>query len=234
MRCVGGARREVYEEGPRWREQSLLPHPIDGAIRHVGHEVVTLFGRRRRIDHVGPFVDRWIPLVSLTSYKPIEIFKPRTRGPVIEWPHRTRFPDRHFVALAELRCGVAVQPENLGDSRRRIRPARRVCGRCDLSDAAHADDVMVATAEKRSAGWRAQRSRMKTRVAQSICRKPVGSRCLTRSTERDGRAEPNIIQQHDQHVGRPFRWPQLFDRRKLRIRVLRVVRDKAGIRLGRE
>jgi hypothetical protein len=62
-------------------DASLLAHPVDCAIRQVGHEMVAFFGRRRRIHNLCAFVNRWIPLISFAGDKSIKVFEPRTRRP---------------------------------------------------------------------------------------------------------------------------------------------------------
>jgi hypothetical protein len=48
---------------------------------------------------------------GISQAEAIEVFEPATAaGPVIKRPHGAGLPDRHFMALAELRGRVAPQP----------------------------------------------------------------------------------------------------------------------------
>ena len=69
-------------------------------------------------------------------------------------------------------------------------------------------------------------------ILQAVGREPLGGRRVARATEGARSAEADIVDQHDQHVRRAFRRAQRLDRRKLRVRILRVVGDEADPRLG--
>ena len=58
---------------------------------------------------------------------------------------------------------------------------------------------------------------------------PLERRRLHRTTERARRPEPDIIEQHDQHIRRPGRRPQRHDRGEGRVRILGVVGERAAI-----
>ena len=57
---------------------------------------------------------------------------------------------------------------------------------------------------------------------------------LARPTERAGRTEADVVQQHDQHVRRPVRRQQRLDQRGRRVRVLRVVRRETRAQVGQD
>ncbi len=139
MTCSRG---EVDEERLIAHERFLLAHPSDRLVRHVVGEVITFFSRLRRFDRRGALVNRRVPLVSLTSDEAVKVFEAATtRRPLVEWPKRTGFPNRHFVALAELRRRVTVQLERHRQRRFVFRKNRSVTRRrCrDLTNAAHID-----------------------------------------------------------------------------------------------
>src|SRR6267154_2752372 len=92
------------------REHALLANPRNRSISHVLQEVVALFRCPGWTDDFGALVNGRIPLVGLTRYKTVEVFKPRASRPTIKRPNRTRFPHRDLMTLAELRGRVAIQP----------------------------------------------------------------------------------------------------------------------------
>jgi hypothetical protein len=53
-------------------------------------------------------------------------------------------------------------------------------------------------------------------------RQAFSGRRVDGSAECAGGAEANIVKKHDQHIRRPCRRPQRFDRREARLRILRV------------
>ena len=173
---------------------------------------------------------RRVVLVRLAADEAVEVLEAAAaRRPVVERAHRARLPDRHLVALAELRGRVAVQLQHLGERRARVRAHRVVAGRRggDLGDPAHADGVVVAAGQQRRARRRAQRRRVEAVVLQPAAASRSAVGVAAGPAERARRAEADVVEQHDQHVRRARRRPQRLDRRELRVRILRVVRHLA-------
>ncbi len=130
VRGMGGAGGKVDKERLVGHERLLLAHPVDGLVGHVLGEMVALFRSLLWLDRMRAFEQAGIVLVGLTADEAIEVFKTAARGgPVIERPQRAGLPNRHFVALAELRRGVAVQLERLGQRRAGVGPHRAIAGR---------------------------------------------------------------------------------------------------------
>ena len=163
VRRVAGAGREIHEERLVGHQRLLLPRPLDRLVRHVLGEVVALLGRLLRLDCRRAFVDRGIPLVGFAADETVEVLEAAAAGrPLIERTHRARLPDRHFVALAELRRRVAIELERHGQWRLVLRQHRRVArgsGR-DFADATHVDRVVIAARQQRLPRRRAQRRRV--------------------------------------------------------------------------
>ena len=90
-----------------WRTQR------DRLVGHVLGEVVALLRRLRRLDRRGPFVERRVPLVRLAAEEAVEVLEAAAGRPLVERAHRARLPDRHLVALAELRGAEAVELQHL-------------------------------------------------------------------------------------------------------------------------
>ena len=228
VRRVRRTGREVGEERLVGHERLLLVHPGDRLVGHVAHEVVALLGRAIRLDRRRPLVERRVVLVRLAADEAVEVLEAAARRPVVERPHRARLPDRHLVALAELRGRVPVELEDLRQRRARVRAHRVVArrGRRDLRDPAHADRVVVATAQQRRAGRGAQGRRVEAVELQPAGRETLRVGRRARSAERARRAEPRVVDEHDEDVGRACRRPQLLDGRERGVRVLRVVGDQ--------
>ena len=236
VRRVRGARREVDEERLIRHQRLLLVDPVDRPVGHVLGEVVALLRRAVGFDRNRPVVKRRRVLVGLTPDEPVEILKPAARGPGVEGAHRACLPHRDLVALAELRSGVPVQLQHLRQRRGRIGPHRAIPRRRrrDLRDPAHASRVMVTAGQQRLPRRSTQRGRMETVVPQAIASQPLGGRRTARTPERARRAEPGVVDQHDEHVGRARRWPHGRDRGERRVRILGVIGDQARVRPVRD
>ena len=233
VRGMGRPGREVGEERLVGHQRLLLADPLDRPVGDVLGEVVALLRRLVGLDRRGPLVERGVVLVRLTGDEAVEVLEAAApRRPRVERAQRARLPHRHLVALAELRRRVAVELERLSQRRARVRPHRAVARRRrrDLRDPAHPDRVVVAPAQQRRARRRAQRRRVKARELQPVGGQALRRRRLARPAERARRAEPGIVEQHDQDVRRTRRRPQRLDRRELRGRILRVLVDRPRIR----
>src|ERR1700680_109406 len=104
VRGMASARRKINEERLVGHQSFLLAHPRDGLVGHVLSKVITFLRRLRRLHWGGALVDSGVPLVGLTTDKSIEILESSSAcRPLVEWTHRAGLPDRHFVALPELR-----------------------------------------------------------------------------------------------------------------------------------
>ena len=235
VRRMRGARRVVHEERLVGRERLLLPQPVDRSVTEILVQRVTFFGRLRGIDRGGAFEQPRVVLVRLAADEAVEVLEARARRPAVERTDRAVLPHRHLVALAELRGGVAVQLEDLGQ--RRLVPGAQAAvarrRRRHLGDGAHADRVVVAAAEQRRPRRRAQRRRVEARVLEAAVREPLGRRRVARPAERARGAEADVVNQEDEHVGRARRRAQRRDGRILGVRVLGVVgRDADRLAIG--
>ena len=237
VRSVRRARCEVHEERLVGHERLLLARPLDRLVGHVLGEVVALLGRLLRLDRRRALVDRRVVLIRLTTDESVEVLKAATAGrPCIERPHRARLPDRHLVALAELRRRVAVQQQRLRQRRTRVGADGAVAGRRrrELCDDTHPDRVVVATREERGSGRRAESRGVEAVVFQSACGEPLGGRRRTRPAERARSGEADVVEQDDEHVRCTRRRTQRLDRREARVGVLGVERRRARERAIRD
>ena len=76
MRSVGRARREIGEERLVRHQRLLLADPLDRLIRQVLGQVIALLRCLLRLDGLGAFIQRRIPLVRLAADESVKIFKP--------------------------------------------------------------------------------------------------------------------------------------------------------------
>ena len=162
--------------------------------------MVALLGGRRRLDRGRPVVERGVPLVVLAADEAVERLEAAAaRRPGVERAHRRGLPDRHLVALAELRRRVAVQLQRHRERRLRVRPQRAVAGRRGrrLGDAAHADRVVVAAGEHRLAG--SARTAPSCGTGCTSGRRPRASR---RSASRTGRRTRSTRRSRRRRSGR--------------------------------
>ena len=231
VRRMGRAGREVDEERLVGREGLLLTDPGDGLVGHVLHQVVALLGRLLWLDRRGALIERRVPLVRLAADEAVEVLEAAAaRGPGIERTGRARLPHRHLVALAELGRGVAVELQRLRQRRHGVGKHRAVARRTggDLGDAAHAGGVMVAPGQERLARRRAEGGGVEAVVLQAARCQLLRGRRLAGAAEGARGAEPGVVDQDDQDVGRALGRAQLLDGRELGVRVLRVVSDQPG------
>ena len=216
VRRVAGARREVHEERLVGHQRLLLARPLDRLVRHVLGEVVALLGRLLRLDRRRAFVDRRVPLVGFAADEAVEVLEAAAAGrPLVERPHRAGLPDRHFVALAELRRRVAIELERHGERRLVLRQHRGVARRRrrDFADAAHVDGVVIASGQQRLPRRRAQRRRVEAVELEAVLGEALGGRRVDRAAERARRGKADVVEEHDEHVGRALRRPQRLDHR---------------------
>ena len=231
---VGRPWRVVHEEGPVGHERALLADPGDGLVGHVLGEVVALLGRGRRLERGGPLVDGGEVLVGLTPDEAVEVLEATARRPLGERPHRARLPDRDLVALAELRGGVPVHPQGVGQWCRGVGPNRAVPGggRGQLGDGAHAHGVVVPAGQQGLTGGRTERGRVEPGVPQAARGQAVGGGRVDEATEGGGRAETDIVEEHDEHVGCPLGGVQRLDGREAGVGVLGVVGRETDVLPG--
>ena len=237
VRRVGRARREVHEERLVRHQRLLLADPADRLVGEILRQVVALLGGQVGLDGRRAVIQRGRVLVRLAADEPVEVLEAAADArPCGERTHRAGLPDGDLVALAELRRGVTIELQRLGQRGARVRADRAIawrrCG--DLRDAAHPHGVVIPTAQQRGTRRRAQGRRVEARVLQAFGGETLERRCPARPAERAVRAEAGVIDEDDEHVRRPVRRPDRLDPRKRSLRVLRVVRRDTGVRPVRD
>src|SRR5271165_3195361 len=226
VRSMGSAGCEIDEERLVRGQRLLLSDPFHSLIRHVIDKVVAFFGGPLVFTRRRTLVERRVPLVGLAADEAVEVFEAAATGrPSVERPVRTCLPDRHFVALAEMRGRVAVELKRSRQRGHRIREYRAVARRrsSNFGDAAHAGGVVVAPSQHRLSCGRAERCRVEPIELQAVGRQFLRVRRLARSTKSTGRTKASVVDENQQHIGRPCRGPQVPDGWELRFRVLSVI-----------
>ena len=201
-RRVRGAERDVGEERPLGRDRLLVLDPGDRVVDEVLGEVVAVLREPVGLDGVAALVELRVPVVHLRAHEAVEEVEALTHRPPRERARRAHLHRRGLVPLADRRRAVAVAAEDLRDRRGAGRPVAVVAGlrRRHLARDAHADRVVVAPGHQRLAGRRAQRRDVEPAVAQPLVRQPLRRRHLARSAVRRRRAEPHVVDQHDDDV----------------------------------
>ena len=152
------------------------------------------------------------------------------RGPAVERSRHAGFPRGRLVPLAERARAVAVEPQHLRQRRDAVRIASRVAGKCGrgLHDGAGVHRMVISPGLERVARRRAQRGRMEVVEPQAALRQQIHRRRPDGSAERAGSAETDVVDQHDDDVGRLGGRLHFKARRRLRIS-----RVELGVPLGR-
>src|SRR6516225_127131 len=106
VRSVGCSRRKIHKERFIGHEGLLLAHPFDGFVGQVFCQMVALLRGLLRFHGNGSFIEGGKILIGLSAEESVKIFEAAARWPMPKRPHRTGFPNRHLVTLAELSRGV--------------------------------------------------------------------------------------------------------------------------------
>ncbi len=202
MRAMGGAGGPVHEERLVRREGPVLAQPGQGLVRQVLGEVIGL--ARGRLDRSCVLEQPRLVLRGLAGQEAVEIVEAIAGGPALERAHGRGLGGRGVVPLAEGRGLVAVVLEHLGQSGGALGNDAGIAVEVQgpLGDGARADTVVVAPGQKRRAGGRTDRCGVKAVVAQSLAGQPGEGGRGDLAAEGVGKAEADVIEQHDQDVGR--------------------------------
>ena len=193
--------------------------PLDRLVRHVVGEVVLLAVLAlRHPDRLVVLGDDRIPLAGLTAEEPPEIVEPPPVRPPAERARRALLAIRCQVPLAERGRAVPVQLQHLRERRAVLRNERRIPRETGgkLADGAEPDGMVVAAGQQRRPGRRAQRRHMEPVVPDTLVSDPGHAGRGDRAAERARLAEARIIDQHQQHVGRPLRRGDVPDKAPVR------------------
>ena len=88
--------------------------------------------------------------------------------------------------------------------------------------------MVIAPGQQGLSGWRTKGGGVKTIVFQTDRRQFFRARRLAGPAERARRAEPGVVNQDDQDVGRALRRTELLNGREFAVRIFRIVSNQAG------
>ncbi len=176
---------------------------IDGVVGHAGDQVPARLALER-IDLGGVAEQVRLPLVRIAADEAVEILEAHAGRPLVERPDLAGGERRRVVILAEPRGGVAVVQQNASDGGLVLGDDAVVAGEARglLGDHAEADRVMVAPGDERGARRRAERGGVDVVVAQTVLRDAIHRRRRDDAAEGARHAEPGVIGDDEQDVGR--------------------------------
>ncbi len=145
--------------------------------------------------------------MRLAPDKAVEIVLAQTCRPAIERANNARFLIRHVMDLAQPGGVIAVFAQDSGDRGRRRRNHRGLAGEAcrPFGKETGSAVVMVAAGQQRRTRRTADSRRMEAIVAQPVFGQLVQRWRGHRSAECADLPEAHIVDQDDDHVGRPFK-----------------------------
>ena len=196
---------EVGQELPRRGGGLLGGDHRDRLIDQILRQVVAGFARRVH----GVVVDDQLrrELVRGAAEESVEAVEASSQRPVVERSCGSAIGQIRKVPLAESEGRITVGGEHFGEGRRRRRdhtPAVREA-RVDVGQEPHADRVVVAAAQQARTSRRAQRCRMKVRVAETTGRQPIDVRGVDVAPVAAEVRESRVVEHDDHDVGSTVR-----------------------------
>ena len=225
MRGVAAPGGEVGEERlPRVLCTDRV-EPLDRLVRHVVGQVVGLVGvveLGRRADDLLVLSQARVPLPRASAEEAVEVVEAPADRPAVERPGGSLLAVRRQMPLPERRGAVPVVPQDPRKRNAVVRKEPRVAGERarELTDGTEADGMVVAAGQQRRPRGRAQRGHVEAVVPQAALGHPRVVRSLDRPAERRRIAEPGIVDQHQEHVGRAVGSAHVPDRVPVRLRAL--------------
>ena len=209
VRRVRGAGR-VLDEDRLARVDLVHPrHVVDRVVRHLGDEVPRAGrGAVVRVD-LGRVAEQVrLPLVGVAADEAVEVLEAHAGRPVVERPDLAGLEGRHVVVLAEPGGVVAVVDQHPPDRGLVLADDAVVAGIAGglLGDDAEADRVVIAPGDQRGAGRRTERRGEHPVVAEAFAGNAIHGRRRDHAAERARHAEPGVVGDDQQHVGRALRW----------------------------
>ena len=232
QRRVGGAERQIHEEGTAGVGLLLVANVGNGVIDQIFRQMIA--GTLGRIDEMIVLHQQRRPLVGLAAQKAVIFFKTHAERPVIERPRRGVGGVGREVPFAQGHGVVAILLQHFGDRAGALGDRSIAAGiaRRGLGDRGEADLVMVAAGQQRAARGRAQSRGVEIIVAQPFGGEPVEVGRLDRPAI--GRKLPvaDVVEHDEDDVRRACRRRDRHGRTEIRDGVLVGLADLA-FELGR-
>ena len=146
-------------------------------------------------------------LVGLGVQEAVEAVEAAAQRPAVERPGRAALGQRRDVPFADHVVAIGVRPQHLGQRAGLARDLAAIAGiaAVEIGEAADADRMVVAAGQQRRARGRAHRGGMEAGVAQAFGREPVDGRRLDRRAVAAEIGKADIVEQHDEDIGRARR-----------------------------
>ena len=207
MRRMAGAERHPGQPGYIGPVSGVIGDEADRLVDQIGRQMVALGIDPRRVDVsvVGDQFGRI--LIGLGIEKAVEAIEAAPQRPAVERPGGAAFGQRRNVPLANHIVAIAVLSQHFRQRAGLARDLAAIAGIAgvEVGEAADADRMVVASGQQRRARRRAHRGGMEAGIAKAVGRELVDGR------RPDGRAvtaeigKADIVEQHDQDVGRALR-----------------------------
>ena len=180
---------------------------VDGVICQVGVEVVALGWRGGRPHRVVVVGELGVILVGVAAKEAVVALEASAERPPVEGAGCGCLGRWGQVPLADAEGVVAVVDQDLGQHAV-LEPhggVERWIAERELGDRRQADGVVVATCEQACPSRRAQGRGVEVRVAQPTVGETIQVRGLAQAPERAQLAVTDVIENHDDHIGRTLR-----------------------------
>ena len=144
----------------------------------------------------------WLPLIGVAAHEAVEILEAHPRRPLIERPGTAVLESGGVMVLAEPGRGKAVLLQNFADRGVVYANDEIVTGitGCLLGNDSEARRMMVAPGDQRRPRRRAERCRMKLRVAQARFRNAVQGRRRDDAAKCAGNTVAGVIGHDEQDI----------------------------------
>ena len=203
---VGGHLGVVAEERLVGCGVLLVGDVGDGLVGQIGAEVVAVVAVGRRLDVVLVAHQIGGPAVGPAVEHPVVALEAHPGGPQGERTGGAALAPGSEVPLADGHGAPAGVPQDAGQHGGRRGDAGGVAGKPHghVGQKPHAHRVVVAPGQKGGPGGRAQGGHVEAVVRQSARGQPVDVGGGDVGPEAAKLGEPGVVQQDDQHVGRPL------------------------------
>ena len=207
MRRVAGAERDPGQPRQIGPVGDVVGDEADRLIDQIRGQVIAVGVGAGRIDMgvVGHELRR--VLVGLGVEEAVEAVEAAAERPAVERPGGAALGQRRDMPLADHVIAVGVRAQHLGERAGLARDLAAIAGIAgiEIGEAADADRMMVAAGEQRRARGRAHRRGVEAGIAQAFGREPIDGRRPDRRAVAAEIGEADIVEQHDEDVGRTRR-----------------------------
>ena len=202
--CAEGDPGQPRLVGPR---RDVLGDEADRLIDQILGEVIAALIRARQRDARIVAHQLGRILIRLGIHEAVVAIEAAPERPAVEWSGRPRLGQRRDVPFAEHVVAIAVRPQHLGNGAGLARDLAAIAriAAVEIGKAADADGMVIAPGQQGRARRRAHRRGVEARIAQSARCDPVDGRRRNRRAIAAEIGEADVVEQHDQDIGRALR-----------------------------